>query len=151
MEGGTFHNPQLAKLLRGKAVESRLHMDFPGQIEPDHWVVQRRLQRELIGNRGMPYYAIVDPENNEFLYRLYISGEGRDGIGLFGQLRIPESSEVEGDHAATGAHQGIDLGRPLLSRKTKPVHQENRRPLPADIHGQGDTVGRLNQMIFTIP
>ena len=74
MEGGTFHNPQLAKLLREKAVESRLHMDYPGRIEPDHWAVQRRLQRELIGNRGMPYYAIVDPTNNEFLYRLYISG-----------------------------------------------------------------------------
>ena len=74
MEGGTFHNPQLAGLLRAKAVESRLHMDFPGRIDPADWVVQRRMQQELIGNRGMPYYAILDPENNEFLYKLYISG-----------------------------------------------------------------------------
>ena len=74
MEGVTFHNPQLAELLNKKAVESRLHMDFPGRIKPANWVVQRRMQEELIGSQAMPYYAIVDPVTNEFLYRLYISG-----------------------------------------------------------------------------
>ena len=76
----TFHNTQLSDLLRKKAVESRLHMDFPGRINPANWSVQRRMQQELIGSPAMPYYAILDPETNEYLYRLYISG------GDYGQL-----------------------------------------------------------------
>ena len=74
MEGVTFHSPQLAAVLRDKVVESRLHMDFPGRIDPDKYPQHQRLQQELIGNPAMPYYAILDPATDEFLYRTYIRG-----------------------------------------------------------------------------
>ena len=35
MEGQTFRSPQLSAVLRDKVVESRLHMDFPGRIDPE--------------------------------------------------------------------------------------------------------------------
>lgn len=74
MEGKIFHSPLLSAVLRDKIVESRLHMDFPGRIDPDKYPVHVRLQQELIGNPAMPYYAIVDPETDEFLYRTYFVG-----------------------------------------------------------------------------
>jgi len=74
VEGQTFRSPQLSAVLRDKVVESRLHMDFPGRIDPDKFPLHQRLQAELIGNPAMPYYAILDPETDEFLYRTYIRG-----------------------------------------------------------------------------
>ena len=74
MEGGTFRTPQLSAVLRDKVVESRLHMDFPGRIPEDLFPVHVRLQAELIGSPAMPYYAILDPDSNEYLFRLYIKG-----------------------------------------------------------------------------
>ena len=74
MEGDTFHKPQLSAVLRDKVVESRLHMDAPGRIDPDKYSVHLRLQQELIGNPAMPYYAILDPDTDEFLYRTYVRG-----------------------------------------------------------------------------
>lgn len=74
MEGGTFRTPQLSAVLREKVVESRLHMDFPGRIPADVFPVHARLQAELIGSPAMPYYAILDPDSGEFLFRMYIKG-----------------------------------------------------------------------------
>lgn len=64
----------MAAVLRAKVVESRLHMDAPDEIDPENWPVQRRLQQELIGHAGVPYYAVLDPDDGEFLYRLYLKG-----------------------------------------------------------------------------
>lgn len=80
MEGVTFHTPRLSAVLRDKVVESRLHMDFPGRVDPEAFPRHLRLQQELIGNPAVPYYAILDPETDEFLFRTYIRG------GDFGAL-----------------------------------------------------------------
>lgn len=74
MEGGTFHTPRVAELLRERFVESRLHMDYPDRIPEERYLVQRRLQAELIGGTGTPYYAILDPDDGEFLVRWHLPG-----------------------------------------------------------------------------
>lgn len=74
MEGVTFHTPQLAGLLRKGFVEARLHMDRPGAIDPAKFKVHERLRAELIGSTGTPYYAIIDPDDGEFLLRTHLHG-----------------------------------------------------------------------------
>jgi len=74
VEGGTFHTPRIAELLRKGYVESRLHMDAPESIPAEHYRVQRRLQAELVGVTTVPYYAILDPDDGEFLVRWHLRG-----------------------------------------------------------------------------
>jgi len=66
--------PRVAELLRDRFVESRLHMDYPDKIPAEQYRVQRRLQAELIGSTGTPYYAILDPDDGEFLVRWHLRG-----------------------------------------------------------------------------
>ena len=99
MEGQTFRKPLLSAVLRTKVVESRLHMDFPGRIDPDKFPLHRRLQMELIGNPAMPYYAILDPETDEFLYRTYIQGGDYDLLhDRFIEMfeRLPDKGKKKG-------------------------------------------------------
>ena len=74
MEGVTFRSPELSAVLRERAVESRLHMDFPERVGRDKWNAHARLQAGLIGNPAVPYYAILDPETDEFLFKMYMKG-----------------------------------------------------------------------------
>jgi hypothetical protein len=69
----TFRQSQVREILRKGYVESRLHMDYPDRIAPAKFAVQRRLQQELIGSTAVPYYAVLDPDDGEFLvrHRLY--------------------------------------------------------------------------------
>jgi len=66
--------PRVAELLRERFVESRMHMDYPDRIPVEQYRVQRRLQAELIGSTGTPYYAILDPDDGEFLVRWHLRG-----------------------------------------------------------------------------
>ena len=74
VEGVTFHRPELSAVLNERVVESRLHMDYPARIGPEKFPVHARLQQELIGAPGVPYYAILDPDSGEFLFRTHIVG-----------------------------------------------------------------------------
>ena len=78
VEGVTFHKPQLSAVLRERVVESRLHMDYPARIPAEKFPVHARLQQELIGTPAVPYYAILDPETDEFLFKLYFKAGDRD-------------------------------------------------------------------------
>ena len=69
MEGVTFRDPAVAAELMERFVESRLHMDGEDVVPAARFGKHRRLQDELIGNRAMPYYAILDSKTGEFLFR----------------------------------------------------------------------------------
>lgn len=70
MEGVTFHQPKLAAVMRDKVVEARLHMDYPDRIDPEKFPEHEYVRAELIGQSGAPNYAILDPADGEFLYRI---------------------------------------------------------------------------------
>lgn len=74
MEGVTFRDPAVASVLKRHFVESRLHMDGD-DVVPSHLMERHRdLQDELIGNPAMPFYAILDPDTDEFLFRSHLRG-----------------------------------------------------------------------------
>lgn len=70
----TFFETPVAKLLKERYVESRLHMDGEASIPAEKFGPHRLLQSELIGNVSAPQYAIVDPKTGEFLARHRLSG-----------------------------------------------------------------------------
>lgn len=69
MEGVTFHDTAVAKLLRDGFVEARLHMDGEDALPADKFALQRVLQQELIGQVAVPQYAVLDATSGEFLAR----------------------------------------------------------------------------------
>lgn len=69
-----FHDKDVAPELRTRFVESRLHMDGDDRVDPQLLAAHRQLQQELIGSRAVPYYAILDPRNGEFLFRSHLVG-----------------------------------------------------------------------------
>lgn len=79
MEGVTFRDPAVATVLKQSFVESRLHMDGDDVVPPGLMERHRELQAELIGNEAMPYYAILDPKTDEFLFRSHLRGASPDG------------------------------------------------------------------------
>lgn len=70
----TFHTKELAPVLKRRFVESRLHMDGEDRVPPELFAAHRQLQAELIGNRAVPHYAILDPFTGDFLYRTHLRG-----------------------------------------------------------------------------
>jgi hypothetical protein len=63
MEAKIFRLPTVGGLLREHYVEARLHNDdsqHPESVEKVH-----KLQDELAGNRGTPYYLVIDPKTRE--------------------------------------------------------------------------------------
>ena len=74
MEGVTFQDPLVHKALDTRFIESRLHMDAPERIPQELWPVHRILQRELIGSRAVPYYAIIDPKTDELFFVEHLRG-----------------------------------------------------------------------------
>lgn len=79
MEGVTFRDPAVAAALDQSFVESRLHMDGDEVVPPHLMERHRELQEELIGNEAMPYYAILDPKTDEFLFRAHLRGGDLEG------------------------------------------------------------------------
>ena len=79
MEGVTFRDPAVAMVLKKSFVESRLHMDGDDVVLPHLIEKHRDLQDELIGNQAMPYYAILDPKTDEFLFRAHLRGGSPEG------------------------------------------------------------------------
>lgn len=91
MEGVTFHDPAVAQQLKERFVESRLHMDGEEVVPPALFAKHRELQDELIANRAMPYYAIMDPRNGDFLFRAKLRGSDPEGwkqdfLAMFNKL-----------------------------------------------------------------
>ena len=91
MEGVTFRDPAVAVILKERFVESRLHMDGQDVVPPGRFMKHQDLQDTLIGNQAMPYYAILDPKNDEFLFRAHLRGgdpEGwkKDFLAMFAKL-----------------------------------------------------------------
>ena len=91
MEGVTFRDPAVATQLKERFVESRLHMDGQNVVPEAAFETHRALQDELIGNLAMPYYAIIDPRNGEFLFRAHLnSGDPerwkKDFLAMFAKL-----------------------------------------------------------------
>lgn len=91
MEGVTFRDPAVAAELKQHFVESRLHMDGDEVVPEGLMTKHRDLQAELIGNPAMPYYAILDPDTDEFLFRAHLRGgdpEGwkKDFLAMFARL-----------------------------------------------------------------
>ena len=74
MEGVTFRDPAVATELKNRFVESRLHMDGFDRVPKAVFEKHLELRDELIGNPAMPYYAILDPVNGEFLFRAHLLG-----------------------------------------------------------------------------
>jgi hypothetical protein len=72
VEGVTFQDKDVARELRSRFVESRLHMDGDDRVDPELLAAHRRLQQELIGSRATPYYAILDPHDGTFLFRHHL-------------------------------------------------------------------------------
>ena len=70
----TFRDPQVVAALKKSFVESRLHMDGDDRLPAELMTKHRDLQDELIGNTAMPYYAILDPKTDEFLFREHLRG-----------------------------------------------------------------------------
>ena len=91
MEGVTFRDPAVAKELKARFVESRLHMDGGDVVSPPLFERHVDLQAELIGNPAMPFYAILDPTTDEFLFRANLSGGDqevwkKDFLAMFAKL-----------------------------------------------------------------
>ncbi len=87
----TFHQKELAPVLKRRFVESRLHMDGDDRVPAALLAAHRLLQKELIGNLAVPHYAILDPFTGDFLYRTHLRGgdltKWRDDFAhLFAQL-----------------------------------------------------------------
>jgi len=91
VEGVTFRDPAVAAVLKEFFVESRLHMDGD-EVVPEAMMTRHRdLQDELIGNQAMPYYAILDPKTDEFLFRSHLRGGDpevwkKDFLAMFARL-----------------------------------------------------------------
>ncbi|MEO6597832.1 MAG: hypothetical protein ABIP94_24055, partial [Planctomycetota bacterium] len=79
MEGVTFRDPAVAAQLKERFVESRLHMDGDEVVPAGKMEKHRDLQDELIGSQAMPYYAILDPKTDEFLFRAHLRGGDPEG------------------------------------------------------------------------
>lgn len=89
----TFQDPAVAQQLKERFVESRLHMDGEDVVPPALFAKHRQLQDELIGNRAMPYYAIMDPRDGEFLFRAKLRGSDPEGwkqdfLAMFAKLPV---------------------------------------------------------------
>ena len=78
MEGVTFRDPAVAMQLKDRFVESRLHMDGFDRIAEHLFEKHLTLRDELIGNAAMPYYAIVEPKDDEFLFRTNLRSASPD-------------------------------------------------------------------------
>ena len=91
MEGVTFRDPQVAESLKKHFVESRLHMDGDDVVPEGLMTKHRDLRDELIGNPATPYYAILDPKTDEFLFRAHLRGGDpagwkKDFLAMFDRL-----------------------------------------------------------------
>ncbi|MGE3171770.1 MAG: hypothetical protein AB7O97_04035 [Planctomycetota bacterium] len=89
----TFHDKDVARALKARFVEARLHMDGDDRVDPELLAIHRRLQQELIGSRAVPHYAILDPTNGDFLFRSHLRGGNpagwkEDFLAMF--RRLPE-------------------------------------------------------------
>ncbi|HEX6810781.1 MAG TPA: hypothetical protein VF384_04075 [Planctomycetota bacterium] len=74
----TFRDTAVAKELKARFVESRLHMDGQDVVPRAKFEKHVVLQDELIGNPAMPFYAILDPTTDEFLFRANLRGGDQD-------------------------------------------------------------------------
>lgn len=86
-----FHDKDVARELRGRFVESRLHMDGDDRIAPELLAAHRVLQQELVGSVAVPQYAILDPYTGDFLFRSRLRGGNPDGwkkdfLAMFAKL-----------------------------------------------------------------
>jgi hypothetical protein len=79
VEGVTFRDPAVATQLKGRFVESRLHMDGQDVVPAVRFEQHLALRDELIGNPAMPYYAILEPKSGEFLFRAHLRGSDKEG------------------------------------------------------------------------
>jgi hypothetical protein len=91
VEGVTFRDPAVAMELKARFVESRLHMDGGDVVPPAQFERHIDLQAELIGNPAMPFYAILDPATDEFLFRANLRGGDpagwkKDFLAMFAKL-----------------------------------------------------------------
>ena len=91
MEGVTFRDPAVATELKNRFVESRLHMDGFDRVPEAQFEKHLELRAELIGNPAMPYYAILDPRDGEFLFRAHLRGSDpagwkKDFLAMFAKL-----------------------------------------------------------------
>ena len=91
MEGVTFRDPQVAAELKSRFVESRLHMDGFNRVAEHLFEKHLALRDELIGNPAMPFYAIVEPKGDEFLFRTALRGSDtagwkKDFLTMFARL-----------------------------------------------------------------
>ena len=87
----TFRDPAVATQLKERFIESRLHMDGQDVVPAVAFEYHRALQDELIGSLAMPYYAILDPSDGEFLFRAHLvggdpAGWKKDFLAMFAKL-----------------------------------------------------------------
>ena len=87
----TFRDPAVATELKDRFVESRLHMDGFDRVPAHLFERHLDLRDELIGNPAMPFYAIVDPRNDQFLFRAHLNGGDperwkKDFLAMFAKL-----------------------------------------------------------------
>jgi hypothetical protein len=91
VEGVTFRDSEVAMQLKDRFVESRLHMDGFNRVPEMLFDKHVTLRDELIGNPAMPFYAIVDPKTDEFLFRTNLRGSDpagwkKDFLAMFAKL-----------------------------------------------------------------